>query len=60
MARSKEAHSRANVEWAAANIKQVKVNLNLKADSDIIEKLESEPNKQGFIKAAIREYMAKH
>lgn len=60
MARSKEAHSRANVKWAAANIKQVKVNLNLKADSDIIERLESEPNKQGFIKAAIREYMAKH
>ena len=60
MARSKEAHSRANVKWAAANIKQVKVNLNLKADSDIIEKLESEPNKQGYINAAIREYMAKH
>lgn len=58
--KSSDAQIRAALKWASANIKQVKINLNYESDADIIAKLESEPNKQGYIKAAIREYMAKH
>lgn len=37
------------------NIKQLKFELNLKTDADIIQKLENIPNKTGYIKKLIRE-----
>ena len=39
------------------NVKQIKVNLNLKTDADIIEFLENSGNKQGAIKEALRMLM---
>lgn len=45
---------RYRVEWDKANTKQIKMKLNLKTDADILEKLESVPNKQGYIKELIR------
>lgn len=49
--------SKANTKWAAANVKQFKINLNVKTEQDLIQKLESAPNKQQYIKAALRAYM---
>lgn len=57
--KSTDAQIRASMKWAAANVKQIKFNLNLESDADIIEKLDSLDNKQGYIKAALRAYMAK-
>lgn len=36
------------------NIRQVKMDLNIKTDADILEKLDSLPNKTGYIKELIR------
>lgn len=36
------------------NTVQIKLKLNKKTDADVIEKLNSEPNKQGYIKELIR------
>ena len=47
------------MRWQAANIKQIKFNLHHEKDSDIIEKLESVGNKQGYIKELIRADIAK-
>lgn len=41
------------------NTRIVKMKLNLKTDRDILEKLDSEPNKQGYIKKVIREDIKK-
>lgn len=41
------------------NTRIVKMKLNLKKDRDILEKLDSEPNKQGYIKKVIREDIKK-
>lgn len=40
--------------YKAKNIKQVKIELNIKTDEDIINKLNSVGNKQGYIKQLIR------
>ncbi len=45
------------VAYNAENMKQIKINLNRKYDSDIIEYLATVPNIQGFIKDLIRERM---
>ena len=42
-------------EYQKKNYKQVKINLNFESDKELIEKLESVPNKQGYIKNLIRE-----
>jgi len=49
-----EARKRANARYDAKNTKQVKLKLNLKTDADIIQKLESVPAVQTYIKALIR------
>jgi len=41
------------------NIKQIKFELNYNTDADIIERLEQQPNKQGYIKKLIRDDIAK-
>lgn len=50
---------RYRVEWDKANTKQIKMKLNLNTDADILEKLESVPNKQGYIKELIRKDLEK-
>lgn len=40
--------------------RQVKVKLNLKTDADILAKLETEPNMQGYIKRLIREDISRN
>lgn len=41
------------------NIKQVKLDLNINTDQDIIEWLDKQPNKQGTIKQLIRREIEK-
>ena len=52
-----EAQKRASAKYHAQHITQVKMNLNKESDADILKRLAAEPNKQGFIKAAIRTAM---
>lgn len=49
----------AKKKYAAENIRQIKFELNKKTDADILKKLDSVPNKQGYIKALIRADIAK-
>lgn len=45
---------KASMKYNAANVKQVKLNLNKKTDADIIEALAECGNMQGYIKDLIR------
>lgn len=49
-----ESQIRANAKYDAANTLQVKMKLNKGTDADIIAKLDSVTNKQGYIKELIR------
>lgn len=49
-----EAEKRAKAKYDAANTVQIRMKLNKKTDADILAKLESCDNKQGYIKALIR------
>lgn len=49
-----EAQKKAQERYDAKATVQVKMKLNIKTDADIIKKLDSVPNKQGFIKELIR------
>ena len=49
-----EARKRANAKYDKANTKQIILKLNLKTDADILSRLETEENKQGYIKRLIR------
>ncbi len=51
---SENRRSVASTKYNAKNVKQIKLNLNLKTDADIIAALEAVPNKQGYIKDLIR------
>lgn len=46
-------------KYKKENIKQIAFQLNYKTDADIIECLNNQPNKIGFIKSLIREYLKK-
>ena len=54
-----DSRTRANLKYKKKNIKQMKIDLNRNTDSDIISFLEKRENKQGYIKALIREDMKK-
>lgn len=54
-----EAQKRANAKYDAANTRQILLKLNLKTDRDILEKLDSVGNRQGYIKRLIREDMSR-
>lgn len=56
---STEAQRRASKKYTAANTKQIPLALNLKTDADIIDHLQKQANKQGYIKELIREAMKK-
>jgi len=49
-----EAQKRANAKYDAANTIQVHMKLNKATDADIIERLRTISNVQGYIKALIR------
>ncbi len=49
-----EAQIRANRKYEAENTRQVHLKLNRRTDKDVLEKLDSVPNKQGYIKELIR------
>ena len=46
--------SKASEIYDKKHTKQIKLKLNLRTDADILEQLESLPNKQGYIKSLIR------
>lgn len=50
-----EAMKRTKAKYAAKNVKQIKLNLNIKTDADILEWLDKIDNRQGYIKQLIRE-----
>lgn len=51
------AQNAAQLKYDAQNTRQYKVKLNTTTDADLIEYLDGVPNKQGTIKAALREYI---
>jgi hypothetical protein len=57
MDEKRKAHVAAAVKYNSKNVKQLKLNLNIKTDADIIKALEAVPNKQGYIKDLIRKDM---
>lgn len=54
-----EAHKRASMKYDKENMRQIKFNLSLKYDLDIIAQLDAVPNKQGYIKDLIRADIAR-
>lgn len=50
---------KAQEKYDRANTVQIRLKLNKKTDADILAKLESCDNKQGYIKALIRADMSK-
>ena len=54
-----EAHIKAQKKYDAENTRQISLKLNLRTDKDVLEKLDSMPSKQGYIKALIRADMKK-
>ena len=59
MAKASESLKRAVRKYDDANTVQIKLKLNTNTDADILAKLESEGNKQGYIKRLIREDLSK-
>lgn len=52
--KKKAAHVKASMRYNAKNVKQIKLNLNYNTDQDIIDKLSSVGNKQGYLKSLVR------
>lgn len=59
MAKVYESQRKWNAAYDAENTIQIKFKLNRKTDLDIIEKLESVENKQGYFKELVRADIAK-
>ena len=55
----KESYRRAVEKYDAQNTVQFKMKLNLNTDADIIQRLNEVGNKQGYIKALIRDDIQK-
>lgn len=49
-----EAQIKAQAKYDAENTRQVHLKLNRRTDGDVLEKLDSVPSKQGYIKELIR------
>ena len=49
-----EAQKKATAKYDAAHTTRIYIKLNNGRDADILERLEKEPNKQGYIKELIR------
>lgn len=50
----KHARNVTAAKWDAENTKQIKLKLNLRTDADILEHLDKQESRQGYIKALIR------
>ena len=59
MAKTSQAQLKAVKKYNEKNTRQILMRLNSITDADIIEYLEQSGNKQGTIKAALREYLKK-
>lgn len=55
--KQRKSRVKASVKYNEANVKQIKLNLNLKTDADIIQRLAECGNMQGYIKSLIRKDM---
>lgn len=60
MSKTRASQIRAGAKYDRENTKAVFIKLNKHTDADIIAALEASGNKQGLIKAALREYMSRH
>lgn len=49
-----EQQKRAQIKYDKANTRQITFKFNLKTDADILEKMDSVENRQGYIKEIIR------
>ena len=58
-AEARRAKNESNARYDKAHTKQVKFKFNLKHDADILEKLDSVPSMQGYVKGLIREDIAR-
>lgn len=54
-----EAQIKAQKKYDAENTRQVHLKLNRRTDEDVLQKLDSVPSKQGYIKYLIRADLAK-
>lgn len=54
-----EAQIKAQKKYDAENTRQVHLKLNRRTDSDVLERLDNVPSKQGYIKDLIRADLAK-
>ena len=59
MKKTSDAQKRAVAKYDAENTKSFLLKLNKKTDADILEWLNQQPNKQGYIKSLIRNDMQK-
>ena len=50
-----EARKRANARYDAKSTRQIMLKLNVNTDADILKKLDSVENRQGYIKGLIRD-----
>lgn len=57
MAATREARNKAQQKYNKEHTTQITLRLNLKTEADIIEHLQAQPNKQGYLKALIRKDM---
>ncbi len=48
------------MKFSKENIKVYRIGLNIRTDADLIEQLDKQQSKQGFIKQALREYIVNH
>lgn len=55
-----EANYRASLKYKAEKCRQIKFELNKRLDEDVLVWLDSQENKQGYIKALIRADMEAH
>ncbi len=60
MSKTRASQIRAGAKYDRENTKGIYLKLNKHTDADIITALEASENKQGMIKAALREYMSRH
>lgn len=51
---TREARNKAQAKYNKANTTQITLRLNRNTEADIIEHLQAQPNKQGYLKALIR------
>lgn len=54
---TREARNKAQAKYNKANTTQITLRLNRNTEADIIEHLQAQPNKQGYLKALIRKDM---